>query len=253
MNKWTSWSLIEELRKGFLTDTQCFSCGCKSAWRFTTEKTLNGLILPLHLQGWDFCLLHHSEYLPTCLSVIPVRIWVWGSPPAAQGISHFFWGVSNNSLHKTNISQAWEQELHTPSLLVLAVIPAHSKSLQTTPKPTFSHKTPRLCKVKCQQFRLNSFQGCFGKLKIHKTNVNSTPVTNISGKINLKNCVKNEKYFNGWDRALSSDVGALSHKGDAKTITLYSPALTFLMQGHGEINSMSDTATNIFKLFLYKM
>lgn len=116
MNKWTSWSLIEELRKGFLTDAQCFSCGCKSAWRFTMEKTLNGLILPLHLQGWDFCLLHHSEYLPTCLNVIPVRIWVCGSPPAAQGISHFFWGVSNNSLHKTNISQAWEQELHTPSL-----------------------------------------------------------------------------------------------------------------------------------------
>lgn len=116
-----------------------------------------------------------------------------------------------------------------PPLLVLAVIPMHSKSLQTTPKPTFSHKTLCLCKVKCQQFRLNSFQGCFGKLKIQKTNVNSTPVTNISGKINLKNCVKNEKYFNGWDRALSSDVGALSLKGDAKTITLYSPALTFLI------------------------
>lgn len=144
-----------------------------------------------------------SEYLPTCLSGIPVGIGVCGSPPAAQGISHIFLGLSSHSLHKISIllksknSCTEAVSAHKSSLLVLAVIPELSKSLQTTPKSTFSHKTPSQCAVKCQQFRLNSFQGCFGKLKIHQTNVNSTPVTNShSGKINFKNCVKNEKYFN---------------------------------------------------------
>lgn len=175
-----------------------------------------------------------SEYLLTCLSVTPVGIWVCGSPPAAEGISHILLGVSNYSLHKTSISLKNKNSCteavsaHKSSLPVHGVIPEHSKSLQTTPKTTFSHETPSLCKVKCQPFRLNSFQGCFGKLKIHKTNVNSTPVTNISGK-SFKNCVKNEKYFNWWDRALSSDVRAFGLKGDAKTITSYFPALPFFM------------------------
>lgn len=45
---------MEEFREDFLTDAQCFSCGFIVASRFIFKKTLNGLILPLHLQVWAF-------------------------------------------------------------------------------------------------------------------------------------------------------------------------------------------------------
>lgn len=44
-------------------------------------------------------------------------------------------------------------------------------------------------------------------------------------------------------------VGALSLKGDAKTIILYLHALVFSLCGHKEVKSESDTVTNSFTLF----
>lgn len=104
MNKWTSWSLIEELRKGFLTDAQSFSCGCRSAWRFIMKKNPKWPNFATAFTSLDTSVpCTKNEHFPTCLSVIPVGIWVWGSPPAAQGISHIFLRVSNHLLHKSSI------------------------------------------------------------------------------------------------------------------------------------------------------
>lgn len=163
------------------------------------NKTLNGQILPLHLQVWAFQFLAQKVNICSPVSVQFLLEFECVAAHQLQRGFHIFLGVSNHSLHKTSISLKNKNSCpeavsaHKSSSPVLAV---HSKSLQTTPKTTFNHKTLSLCKVKCQQFRLNSFQGCFGKLKIHKTNVNSTAVTSTSGKISFKNCVKNEKYFN---------------------------------------------------------
>lgn len=83
-----------------------FQLWLQTAWRFIMKKTPNPKWpnFATAFTSLGICIpCTKNEHLPTCFSVIPVGIWVCGSPPAARGISHIFFGVSNHSLNRTSI------------------------------------------------------------------------------------------------------------------------------------------------------
>lgn len=90
--------------------------------------------------------------------------------------SHLFWeAAATLCILTTNVSQAWKKGLAYEGYVCTCILltsawckPCAFKNSTNHSKikslPTLSSKTSRLRNAERQQFRLNSFQGCCGKL-----------------------------------------------------------------------------------------